>query len=131
LKGHGDLEVENGTPEDAVVHLVELTSQKTTRTFYVQAGMTFTERQISPGLYGVYFSSGTDWDVAKKFFKENASFSQFGKNLDYSETRDEATGEMTFHHREITLQPVVGGEVATYPLSKDAFDKMMDQEADE
>jgi hypothetical protein len=93
--------------------------------------MTFTEQQIAPGLYEIYFSTGRDWNVEKKSFNENANYSQFGKNLDFSETRDAVTGKIEVQGHNITLQPVLGGDVATYPLSKGAFDKMMDQEADE
>jgi len=81
LNGRGELTVENGSLDDAVVHLVDLNTGRTIRTFYVKTDNTFTERQIPPGLYGVYFATGIGWDVALKAFNLNASYSHFGKNL--------------------------------------------------
>lgn len=131
LKGLGDLAVENGTVGDAVVHLVDLDSRKTIRTFYIRAGMNFTERQIPPGLYGVYFSTGKDWNVEEKSFNRDAIYSQFGRNLEYRETQYASAGKIQYAHYEITLHPVFGGDVATYPSNKQAFDAMMNQPTSE
>jgi hypothetical protein len=131
LNGYGELSVENGTLDDAVVHLVELNRHKTIRTFYVQSGMTFNERQISHGLYGIYFSTGRDWNIETKSFNENADYSQFGRNVDYSETKNASAGKIEFNTYKITLQPVQGGNVTTFSSDKDTFDKMMNQETSE
>jgi hypothetical protein len=125
LNGHGELTVENGTSFDAVIHLVDLNSGKTVRTFYIRAGNTFTERQIAPGLYGLYFTTGSDWNVASKVFNSSASYSQFARKVEYSENPDPDAGKIKYSTYKITLQPVPGGDAATYPLDKDAFDKMM------
>ncbi len=125
LNGHGDLSVQNGKSRDAVVHLVDLNTQRTVRTFYVRAGMSFTETQISPGLYGIYFSTGADWSAQGRCFSEDVQYSQFGRNLQYSETHNEEAGKVEYSHYEITLQPVRGGDVALIPSNKDSFDRMM------
>ena len=125
LNGRGELTVENGTSSDAVVHLVDLSSEKTIRTFYVKAGNTFTERQISPGLYEVYFATGTDWNAGLRTFNSSANYHQFGRNLEFSEKRDPEKGKIEYGTYQITLQPVMGGNAATFPSDKSAFDKLM------
>jgi hypothetical protein len=125
LIGYGELSVENGTSFDAVIHLIDMNTEKTIRTFYVKSGNTFTERQIAPGLYGLYYTTGIDWNVALKKFNSSTSYNQFGKNLEYTEKRDPDAGKIEYSIHNITLQPVQDGNVATYPTSKEAFDKMM------
>jgi hypothetical protein len=125
LNGHGELTVENGTQYDAVVHLVDLNSEKTIRTFYVKTGDAFVERQISPGLYGVYFTTGLDWNKDLRTFNSSASYSQFGKNMEFSEKSDPDSGKIEYSTYQITLHQVLGGNTPTYPSDKNAFDKLM------
>ena len=125
LTGRGELAVENGTLDDAVVHLVDLHTGKTIRTFYVKRDDMFTERQISPGLYGLYYSTGIDWNEQLKKFNLDASYRHFGTNLEYTEKKDEDTGKVETVTYKISLQPVHGGNAKIEPSDKDAFDKMM------
>jgi len=125
LNGHGELTVENGTLDDAVVNLVDLNSMKTIRTFYVKTDKTFTERQIPPGFYGVYFTSGIDWNVSLKTFNLNPSYKHFGKNLEYTEKIDEDTEKVEKIIYTISLQPVLGGNAETDNSDKDYFDKIV------
>jgi curved DNA-binding protein CbpA len=125
LNGRGELTVENGSLDDAVVHLVDLNTGKTIRTFYVKTDNTFTERQIPPGLYGVYFTTGIGWNVALKTFNLNASYSHFGKNLEYTEKIDQDRGKVEKITYRISLQPVQNGNAEIESSDKDSFDKMM------
>jgi len=125
LNGHGELTIENGTSYDAVVILLDLNSGKTIRTFYVVTGDTFTERQISPGLYGLFFSTGSDWNTASKKFNSAASYSHFGENLEYTEKIDQDTEKVETITYKVSLQPVPGGSAAIEPSDKDSFDKKM------
>ena len=129
LNGVGELTVENGTSYDAVVHLVDLKTEHPIRTFYVRQGSTFTERQIATGLYGIYFATGLDWNRSVKKFTTAASYSQFGRNLEFSEKRDSGSREVEYATYKITLQTVVGGDVSPLPSDKDSFDKMMNDGA--
>lgn len=131
LNGLGALTVENGTSFDAVVHLVDLKNEKAIRTFYVQQGGTFTERQIAPGLYGIYFATGNSWNPELKNFSSAASYSHFGRNLEYSEKRGSEAGNVGYATYTITLHPVLGGNVVTYSSDKGTFDKMMNNETTE
>jgi TPR repeat protein len=125
LNGRGELTVENGSLDDAVVHLVDLNTGKTIRTFYVKTDNTFTERQIQPGLYGVYFTTGIGWNVALKTFNLNASYSHFGNNLEYAERIDQGRGKVEKIIYKMSLQPVQGGNAEIESSDKDSFDKMM------
>jgi curved DNA-binding protein CbpA len=125
LNGHGELTVENGSLDDAVVHLVDLNTGKTIRTFYVKTDNTFTERQIPPGLYGIYFTTGIGWNVALKTFNLNASYSHFGNNLEYTERIDQDRGKVEKIIYKMSLQPVQGGNAEIESSDKDSFDKMM------
>ena len=125
LHGLGELTVENGTENDAVVLLVELNTEKTIRDFYVTAGNTFTEPRIAPGLYAIYFVTGSDWNPEKNAFNSNAIYSQFGRNVEFSEKPDQVSGKIEYSTYKITLQPVVGGDAAIYPSNEDAFNKLM------
>jgi|GEM_PF-3156986 len=125
LNGRGELTVENGTSYDAVVLLVDLNSGKTIRTFYVVTGNAFTERQISPGLYGLFFGTGTDWNTATKKFNSAASYSHFGENLEYTEKIDQDTEKVEMITYKVSLQPVLGGSAEIEPSDKDSFDKIM------
>jgi hypothetical protein len=125
LHGLGELTVENGTEYDAVVLLVELNTEKTIRNFYVTAGNTFTEPRIAPGLYAIYFVTGSDWNPELKTFNSNANYSQFGRNVEFSEKPDQVSGKIEYSTYKITLQPVIGGDAAIYPSNKDAFNKLM------
>jgi len=125
LNGHGELTVENGTLDDAVVNLVDLHSMKTIRTFYIKTDKTFTERQIPPGFYGVYFTTGIDWNVSLKAFNLNPSYKHFGKNLEYTEKIDEDTEKVAKIIYTISLQPVQGGNAEIDISDKDFFDKIV------
>lgn len=125
LNGRGELTVENGSLDDAVVHLVDLNTGKAIRTFYVKTDNTFTERQIPPGLYGVYFTTGIGWNVALKTFNLNASYSHFGKNLEYTERIDQERGKVEKINYKMSLQPVQGGNAEIESSDKNSFDKMM------
>jgi TPR repeat protein len=125
LNGRGELTVENGSLGDAVVHLVDLNTGKTIRTFYVKTDNTFTEQQISPGLYGVYFATGIGWNVALKTFNLNASYSHFGNNLEYTERIDQDRGKVEKIIYKISLQPVQHGNAEIESSDKNSFDKMM------
>ena len=125
VNGLGGLTVENGTGYDAAILLVELNTEKTIRNFYVTAGSSFTEPRIAPGVYAIYFVTGSDWNPELTAFNFNANYSHFGRNVEFSEKPDQASGKIEYSTYKITLQPVVGGNAAINPSDKDAFNKLM------
>jgi len=119
LGGDGQLEVDNGTPTDAVVSLVDLQTNKAVRRFYVEANQKFTESGIAPGTYQVYFETGSDWNLVTRSFNNCAKTQRF-PNI-FEEAKDEAT------HVSITLHNVVGGNTTTILVDKQSYDAMMAQ----
>lgn len=54
--GHGKLAVENGTDEDAVVQLSDVTTDQTVRWFFVKAHTTAHKARIPEGTYTLRFA---------------------------------------------------------------------------
>jgi hypothetical protein len=125
LEGHGELTLKNGTSFDAIVNVVEPQSRSVVRSFYVQAGKTFVEKNIAPGMYHVYFSTGKDWDSATRSFQDNALYGRFERPIDFYETENPITGNMEFRGYSVTLQYVEGGDEACLPVDKQTFQQMM------
>jgi len=128
VTGRGQLTVENGTLDDAVVNLVDLNSGKTIRSFYVKTDNTFTEGQIPTGFYGVYFATGIDWNATLKTFNLNASYSHFGESFEYTERIDQNTDKVERITYKITLQPVQDGNAKIESSDKDSFERLMNDE---
>lgn len=59
--GHGKLAVENGTDEDAVVQLSDVTTDQTVRWFFVKAHTTAHKARIPEGTYRLTFTTGLNW----------------------------------------------------------------------
>jgi len=130
IDGHGELNIKNGTSYDALVNLVDPHLMRAVRSFYVQAGKNFVEKNIAPGVYEIYFSTGTDWDARTRSFRVDASYGRLERQISYRESQDPATGEVAFQGFEVTLQASEGGDVASLPVDKETFQAMMDPPAE-
>ena len=62
-------------------------------------------------------------------FNLNASYSHFGKNLEYTERVDENAEKVEKITYKITLQPVEGGNAEIESSDKDSFEKLMNDGA--
>ncbi len=125
LEGHGELTIKNGTSFDAIVNLVEPHTRSVVRSFYVQSGKSFVEKNIAPGTYQVYFSTGKDWDSGSRSFHDDAIYGRFERQIDFFEKEDPLTGNMEFRGYSVTLQYVEGGDEACLPVDKQTFQQMM------
>lgn len=123
--GHGKFTVDNGTANDAVVELVDVATKKAIRAFYVQSGKKFTESNIGPGNYSIYYMIGLGWDASTRQFSRSAECGMFDQTATFAEQRNLETGEVDFHDFSITLHPVVGGTAHTSELDADAFKNAM------
>lgn len=130
IDGQGELNIKNGTSYDAIVNLVEPHTLQAVRSVYVQAGKTFIEKNIAPGTYEIYFSTGIDWDTTARSFVKDASYGRLERQISYYEAPDLATGQTKYCGFEITLQATEGGGVASLPVDKQTFQLMMDQAGD-
>jgi hypothetical protein len=125
LEGHGELTIKNGTSFDAIVNLVEPRTRWVVRSFYVQSGKSFVEKNIAPGTYQVYFSTGKDWDTKSRSFQDDALYGRFERQIDFYEREDPLTGNMEFRGFSVTLQYTEGGDEACLPVDKQTFQEMM------
>jgi hypothetical protein len=131
LDGHGELTIKNGTSYDAIVNLVEPSDKRLVRSFYVQSHKEFVEKNIAPGVYEIYFSTGKGWDAKSLSFQDDAIYGRFERPVQFSEHEDPFTGKIEFRGYEVTLQAVEGGDVAAcLPVDKQTFQKMMEQRTD-
>jgi len=121
IGGHGKFTVDNGTGNDAVVALVDVGTKRAIRAFYVGAGRRYTEQQIGPGTFSIFYMTGLGWDASTRQFNRSGECGVFDQTATFAELRNEETGETDYHEFSITLQPVAGGNAHTSEVGADAF----------
>lgn len=109
LYGNGELEITNGTDEDAVAKLIR--DGKSILTVYVGSRKSYTMTSISDGTYWLAFAQGIDWDTMSERFKTSVSYSAFDETFDFATTEDDYS--YYYPRFEVTLHPVVGGTAET------------------
>jgi len=117
--GHGIVKISNGTKYDAVVNLVASDSGETIRSVYIRNRDRVSLRQLTPGTYRAYFTLGMDWDDDEGLFVCNSDYKEFGRSLVLEERVDARGTE--YSELEITLHPVIAGNVVSSPISRGAF----------
>lgn len=117
--GQGELMIDNtGSTEDAVVVLIAVNQTSTpSLTMYVRNHNRATADGISDGSYNLYVTNGTDWDPDAQVFTRNCSFAELDPTqpLTFKTTSTEATTQ------QITLTPVVGGNISTTSVDPTKF----------
>lgn len=110
--GEGELSIENGLDEDAVILITsEANPKKTIIGVYIRAGDRFIVTGIPDGNYIVYYRIGLDWDINTNQFTRSETSERFEELLSYETTSDLYTSY------ELTLQKVEGGNAETYDVS--------------
>jgi hypothetical protein len=120
LQGRGSLTVNNGTPRDAVVKLVDSVSGETIRLVYVQANHDATIKNIRPCNCIFKFSTGTDWDQQTRKFLQNPSYSQFTEPLTFEEFNTE--DGVRWRDYKVTLHSVPAGNAQKTQISESDFE---------
>lgn len=115
--GDGELEVQNGTAQDAVVSLSQ--AGRTILGVYVTAGQTATVAGIPDGVYDLFFNSGAGWDEQLRTFTHACEFSRFDEPADFATI--EAADGIQYTVQSITLQPVIGGNADVSEVDPEAF----------
>jgi hypothetical protein len=121
--GLGIIKIVNGTTDDAVLNLVTSNSGETVRSVYIRNHNRASIRRLHPGTYRAYFALGTDWDDSSDSFVCESAFNEFGKPLVLRELTE--IGRTEYTELEITLHPVISGNVVSAPISKAAFRSTM------
>lgn len=123
LNGLGQLKIKNGTSNDAVAKLVNLSTHKSVMTVYIRRNSNLNLSKIRDGNYRLYFVLGRRYDEKENIFMENCSFSVFEEAFDFNTySYDVSDGvETNYSVFEVTLHPVVGGTARTSSVSKNEF----------
>jgi hypothetical protein len=86
--GSGQLKIENGGP-DMAISLVPQGGNTATITMYVQSGVTSTAHGVPNGTYTIYYTTGTQWDPARKAFGKGCTFTHTQDPIKYDSTGSE------------------------------------------
>lgn len=130
LDGSGELTIKNGTSYDAIVNVVEPRTQRVVRSFYVQSGKNFVEKNLAPDAYDVYFSTGKDWSSQSRLFQADAYYGRLEGHIAFYEREDPLTGKTEYRGYEVTLQAVAGGDSVFLPVDQATFQALMNQSSD-
>lgn len=123
LSGLGQLEIKNGTSNDAVAKLVNLVTRKSVLTVYIRRNSNLNINKIRDGNYRLYFVLGKIYDEKQTVFLEDCSFSVFEDAFNFNTFSYDVTDgvETNYSVFEVTLHPVVGGKARTNSVSKNEF----------
>ncbi len=123
LNGLGELKIVNGTDLDAVAKLVNITTNKSIVTVYVQANSTYTINKIANGDYKLFFNLGNDWNSEIKAFSINSTYEVFEDIFDFITTNNESGEyiETKYSTFSVTLNPIIGGQAETENINPEEF----------
>lgn len=125
FNGLGELRIDNGTRQDAVVKLVKKSIDSSIYTAYIKSDNIHIIKNIPDGRYTLVFMHGEDWSESSKTFLVARSYSEFEEDFYYT------TKEVTeydgiyeeYNTYEITLHSVYGGTADIDPISANEFNK--------
>ncbi len=109
-RGNKYLTIINEDDSDTAVKLVENTTGKTRRFFYVRANSRTTVRGIANEECRVIFSSGADWDAENRKFRSNAAYSEFKTVLNFRRIS-----------YLVRLKPTINGTVPVDSIGEEEF----------
>ncbi len=93
------------------VKLVESTTGKTRRFFYVRAHSRVTIRGIGTEECRLRYSSGTDWDAESRKFLRDRSFDEFENVLNFRRI-----------NYSVSLKPSLAGNAPVNPINEETFE---------
>ena len=117
--GYGQLQVENGNDEDAVVRLSLSDSDETIRWFFVRAHRTARIRGIPTGVYRLTFTTGLNWVESEDAFSWHPTYSEFERPVEFREQRD--SEGVRYHSISVTLNAVPFGNIHTRTITREEF----------
>ncbi|MGW1375832.1 hypothetical protein ACWD6P_16380 [Streptomyces sp. NPDC002446] len=115
--GLGRLTINNGTRTDAVVTLAQ--SKRTAFSVYIRKGSSTTIRSVNSGSYTVYFTTGVDWNGAKRSFTRECNFEKFDDKANFRTVR--VAGGTQYTVLTFTLNKVIGGNATTSEVPPGEF----------
>jgi hypothetical protein len=115
--GRGELDIENGTQDDALVTLS--LGGKAARAVYVRGTASTTLTGIADGTYDIFVTEGDGWNRELHRFTDSPQYTKFDDPASFQTVRE--TGAIRYTRLSITLQPVANGNVSTSPVDPDTF----------
>jgi hypothetical protein len=121
ISGAGTLTVSNGTRSNAIVKLINTTSDTKLVSFVVRANSSAKIDRIHDGPYRLIFALGDAIVKNTDRFAEPEAFSEFDGGVTYTTTpTDQGLYTQSF---EVTLHAVRNGKARTSEISASAFDR--------
>jgi hypothetical protein len=117
--GSGILILKNGNDEDAVVRVIEQSTQRTCRWVYVSAERSVTLSSVDSGEYLLVFTTGTDWDDEETRFRQHATYQKMDRGIKFKEETTEAGTHYERH--TVTLNPDPRGNIGIRQISEAEF----------
>ena len=115
--GRGELAVENGTDEDALVTLSR--DGRADYAVYIRASENAELTDVADGDYEMFVAQGDGWNRELKRFTASPDYTKFEDTASFATTRE--TGAIRYTRLRITLQPVVGGNADTLPVDPQSY----------
>ncbi|HXT92546.1 MAG TPA: hypothetical protein VN714_25205 [Trebonia sp.] len=103
--GAGILYIDNGGSTDAVVSLAK--SKHAAFAVFVRKHSSTQVSGVSDGTYGIYLTTGADWDQGRQSFSRGCDYQKFDETVDFKTSYLATETDYTTYH--ITLTAVVGG----------------------
>ncbi len=125
LNGAGQLQVDNGLPNDAVVKVVSTDTDDCIAFFYVASNSAHKIKGIPDGDYKLMFCSGYDWDKKARCFTRDKRKSKFREPSTFTTTRERTSRGILRHSviLRVTLHRVPHGNAKADPISDAEFDR--------
>ena len=127
FKGSAYITFKNSNETDAIVCLVDYSTNKTIRNEYIKAGTDYTMRKIPTGTYFLKAYYGNDWNNTK----QNFCGSSGGFNFDESFSKSDGVGDLIsiensrsgYTTGTITLYKVENGNMSSEQINEQEFFK--------
>jgi hypothetical protein len=125
----GEFTVINGASHHAIAKVIDIQTDRKILSFAICAGKRTKITAIPDGTYDVIFAFGDLLYVGTDHFEKARGFSKFDRPFTFT-TRTTATEtEEATHYRttatalEVTLTPVIGGNITTSSISQEEFER--------
>ena len=115
--GKGQLAIENGTDEDALVTLSR--DGRAVYAVYCRASADTELTGIADGDYDMFVAQGDGWNRELRRFTASPDYTKFDDPASFATVRE--TDAIRYTRLRITLQPVVGGNAGTVPVDPESY----------
>ena len=115
--GKGELAIENGTDEDALLTLSR--DGRAVYAVYIRASAQAELTGIADGDYEMFVAQGDGWNDELRRFTASPDYTKFDDLASFATVRE--TDGIRYTRLRITLQPVVGGNAGTDPVDPESY----------